>query len=163
MRVIKFILLGLAVLVSCGGCIKYVKPAEIEGVWKSVHEEWTITVGESVTSETYDYGGRAGEQSAYLRIANASFDILASSRSKTVRMDYSDRFSGEIKENTDYRPVTQITATIRKYKLTGSDGSIWRVKSVTDERLVMSYDSGELTVGDETVKRWCDYVFVRVN
>ncbi len=86
MEIVKRLFIGLTVILMCVGCVKYVKPTEIEGVWKSVHEEWTITVGENVTSETYDYGGKAGEQSAYLRIANASFDILASLRSRTVRI-----------------------------------------------------------------------------
>ncbi len=162
MKVVSRLFIGLTGLALCVGCVKYVKPTEIDGVWRSVQEEWTITTGDVVTHEAYNYEEVVTDESAYLKIACSSFDVMTIYRSRTVRMEYADRFSSAPTENTDYRPVRQFTATINKFTLTGSDGSVWRVRSVTDERLVMSYDSGDLTVGDETVRRRCEFVFGRV-
>ncbi len=45
-----------------------------------------------------------------------------------------------------YRPIILIAPTINGFMVSGSDGLKWHVKSVADDRLVMSYDSEELTV-----------------
>ncbi len=82
------------------------------GRWLSVHEEWTVIKGDEEVKESYDYGDTPTEQSAYLRFANATFDILEKTKSSSVDLAYYDRFS-PINPKTQSRVLMEMTATLK--------------------------------------------------
>lgn len=84
------------------------------GRWLSVHEEWTVIRGDAEVKESYDYGDTPNEQSAYLRLANAEFDILEKTKSSSVDVAYYDRFS-PINLKTQSRALTEMTATLKVF------------------------------------------------
>ena len=145
-------------------CFKYSKPSEVEGTWKSVKEDWTITTNGVKTTESYDYGGSPSEISAILRLWRTSFEIFTSSETRSLNMVYSDRFS-PVDEKYSYRVPTTMTVTLKKNKLRGNGDAVWVVSSVKGKRMVIDYDSGTLTednadgTGKVEVRRKCRFVF----
>lgn len=145
-------------------CFKYAQPSEVEGAWKSVKEDWTITTNGVKTTESYDYGGTPSELSAILILERSSFDLFSSSESKTFDLEYSDRFSS-VDEKYSYRVPTTMSVTLKRNKLRGSGDAVWVVSSVRGKRMVIDYDSGTLTedsadgTGKVEVRRKCRFVF----
>ena len=163
---IVFIVIFIIVSFSAISCIKRVQPSEVEGAWKSVKEDWTITTNSVKTTESYDYGGTPSELSAILKLERSSFDLFSTSESKTFNVEYSDRFS-PVDEKYSYRVQTTMTVTLKKNKLRGNGDAVWVVSSVRGERMVIDYDSGTLTednadgTGTVEVRRKCRFVFVK--
>jgi len=147
-------------------CLKYSKPSEVEGTWKSVKEDWAITTNGVKTLESYDYSGNSSELSAILRLWRTSFEILSSSETRSLNMVYYDRFS-PVDEKYSNRVPTTMTVTLKKNKLRGSGDAVWVVSSVKGKRMVIDYDSGTLTednadgTGKVEVRRKCRFVFGR--
>ena len=145
-------------------CFKYAQPSEVEGAWKSVKEDWTITTNGVKTTESYDYGGTPSELSAILKLERSSFDLFSSSESKSFDLEYSDRFS-PVDEKYSNRVPTTMTVTLKKNKLRGNGDAVWVVSSVKGKRMVIDYDSGTLTednadgTGTVEVRRKCRFVF----
>ena len=145
-------------------CFKYTQPSEVEGTWKSVKEDWTITTNGVKTSESYDYGGSPSELSAILRLWRSSFEIFTSSETRSLHMVYSDRFS-PVDEKYSNRVLTTMTVTLKKNKLRGDGDAVWVVSSVRGKTMVIDYDSGVLEednadgTGTVEVRRKCRFVF----
>ena len=145
-------------------CLKYAQPSEVEGTWKSVKEDWTITSNGVKTSESYDYGGIPSELSAILKLERTSFEFFTTSESRSLNLEYSDRFS-PVDEKYSYRVPTTMTVTLKKNKLRGSGDAVWVVSSVKGKTMVIDYDSGTLTednadgTGTVEVRRKCRFVF----
>lgn len=145
-------------------CFKYAQPSEVEGAWKSVKEDWTITTNGVKTSESYNYGGTPSELSAILKLERSSFDLFSTSESKTFDLEYSDRFSS-VDEKYSYRVPTTMSVTLKRNELRGDGDAVWVVSSVKGKRMVIDYDSGTLTedsvdgTGKVEVRRKCRFVF----
>ena len=134
--------------------------SDVSGRWLSVHEEWIISSGGDEVKESYDYGDGPTEQSAYLRLANAEFDILEKKKSSTVDLVYYDRFS-PINPETNTRVSTEMTATLKIRTIYGENGASWKILSREGDRLEVYYDSGVLEEDGVEVRRTCWFVFVR--
>ena len=151
-------------LLFTASCLKYAQPSEVEGTWKSVKEDWTITTNGVKTSESYDYNGTPSELSAILKLERTSFDFFTSSESRSLDLEYSDRFS-PVDEKYSYRVPTTMTVTLKKNKLRGKGDAVWVVSSVRGKRMVIDYDSGVLEednadgTGKVEVRRKCRFVF----
>ena len=89
---VAFLVTFTIVSVFALSCVKSIQPSEVEGVWKSVKEDWTIVNNGATSTESYDYGELPTEQSAILKLTKTSFDLLSSTETKTFYLEYSDRF-----------------------------------------------------------------------
>ena len=158
---IEFLFVFLLLTTSC---LKFAQPSEVEGAWKSVMEDWTITTNGVKTTESYDYGGAPSELSAILILERSSFDLFSTSESKSFNLEYSDRFS-PVDEKYSYRVPTTMTVTLKRNKLRGDGDAVWVVSSVRGKRMVINYDSGTLTediadgTGKVEVRMKCRFVF----
>jgi hypothetical protein len=158
----------LIVSFSTVSCSKIIRPSEVEGIWKSVKEDWTITIGGEVKSVSFDYGGTPTEQSAILELGKTSFEVFSSSssESKSFNLADSDRFSPV--DAVFFRRVpTKMTVSLRRSRLTGTGEAVWGVSSIWGNRMVIDYDSGPLVEdnadgsGMVEVRRKCRFVFVK--
>ena len=75
---------------------------------------------------SYDYGDTPNEQSEYLRLANAAFDMLERTKASSVDVVYSDRFS-PINPKTQSRVLMEMTATLKKKVIYGENGASWKI------------------------------------
>ena len=119
----------VALLLS--SCSKEFQPGDVSGTWKSLHEEWTITENGESSKETFDYGDATTE--------------------------YSDRFSPVSGETG--RVETSMSVSLRKNKITGSNGATWVIRKMDGDFMELDYGNG---AKDGEVKRLCRYVFLRV-
>lgn len=146
----------VALLLS--SCSKEFQPGDVSGTWKSLHEEWTITENGESSKETFDYGDAPTEESAVLRLYHSDFDVFSwNDGSKAYTLEYSDRFSPVSGETG--RVETSMSVSLRKNKITGSNGATWVIRKMDGDFMELDYGNG---AKDGEVKRLCRYVFLRV-
>lgn len=151
----------LLTAVLAASCFKDVPPADIVGSWQSVHEDWTITTNGNRTTMSFDLKTDDPDDFAQLQLVHSSMYVLSSkdirTTEKTMTMYYSDRFT-PLQDGTSKH--AKITASVKiKYGKFKYGKAYWGVRSLTDDTLVLEYDSGRLDVDGATVQRKCRFVF----
>lgn len=159
--IVRFIS-ALVMVVGLTGCVRFVQPSKICGTWRAIHEDWTILDNGVKTNVSYDYGKTPTDESVFLRLYKAEFDLTFSSReTKSLTLVYSDRFSA-VDSGTSQRITTQKSVTWNRGKITGPDDEIWTVKTFQDNRMEVSYNSGVITQdGGGELQRIGSFVLVR--
>ena len=160
-RYIVRFLSALVMVVGLTGCVRFVQPSKICGTWRAIHEDWTILDNGVKTNVSYDYGKTPTDESVFMRLSKAGFDILSSRETKSLDLVYSDRFSS-VDPGTSQRITTQKSVTWKRGKLTGSDDEIWTINTFQDNRMEVSYNSGVMTQdGGGELQRIGSFVLVR--
>lgn len=158
MKRILGILLALGLLSSC---YKDVPPVDVVGTWQSVHEDWTIVTGGKKTTASYDIKTDDIDDFAQLRLYHSSQYLLSSTNLKTsersMTMYYSDRFTPLVEGTTQHTQVTS-SVTLKRGKIKNGKAYLG-VVSLTDDTMVMEYDSGRLEIDGVDVRRKCRFVF----
>ena len=159
--IVRFVL-ALVMVVGATGCVRFVQPSEFCGTWRAVHEDWTILDNGVKTNTSYDYAGVPTDESVFLRLSKAGFDVLfATAQTKSLDLVYSDRFSA-IDSRTSQRILTQKSVSLSRGKLTGSDDEVWKINTFQGNRMEVSYNSGVITQdGGGELQRIGSFVLIR--
>ena len=157
------VLLALVIIVCATGCLKLTVPSsEICGTWRAIHEDWTVWDNGVKTNSSYDYAEGPTDESVYFKLTKSSFDLLFSTtQTKSFTLVYSDRFS-TVDSETSLRVKTELTASLNKRKLTGSNNAIWNVGLVQGDRMQLSYNTGVMTQDDgKELQRIGSFILVK--